>query len=112
MNSALAWEPSAESIMRNLATIGACAIILLGSIAVSADARGGGKSGGGAGFAPGGHAVGASGQTSGTSGHAGAMSGQSNSVSGHAGPAGFATGQFAPSGTPACQPGVCPGRSQ
>ena len=54
MNCALAYELFAESIYmsRNLATIGACAIILLGSAAVSANAKAGGA--GGASF--GGHA--------------------------------------------------------
>jgi hypothetical protein len=90
-------------MMRNLATIGACAVILLGSTAVSAHAKAGGA--GSASFGAGGHA-------GSSSGHAGSTGGNSNGVSGHGGPAGFATGQFAPSGTPPCQPGVCPGRSQ
>jgi hypothetical protein len=96
----------AESIymIRNLATIGACAIILLGSAAVSANAKAGGG-GGGATFGAAGHGGSAN-------GHAGSTSSNSNNVGGHGGPVGFATGQFAPSGTPLCQPGVCPGRSQ
>ena len=59
MNCALAYELFAESIYmsRNLATIGACAIILLGSAAVSANAKAGGA--GGASF--GGHAGSANG---------------------------------------------------
>jgi hypothetical protein len=105
MNCALAYELFAESIymIRNLATIGACAIILLGSAAVSANAKAGGA--GGATFGTGGHAGSAN-------GHAGSTSSNSNNVGGHGGPVGFANGQFAPSGTPPCQPGVCPGRSQ
>ena len=87
--------------MRKLATIGACAIILLSSATVSANAKAGGA--GGASF--GGHAGSAS-------GHAGSTSSNSNNSGGHGGPVGFANGQFAPSGTPPCQPGVCPGRSQ
>jgi hypothetical protein len=113
MNSALAQELFGEGIymMRKLATIGACAIILLGSTGVPANAKGG-SAGGGASFGTGGHAGGASGHAGGASGHAGGNSGQSNDVGGHGGPVGFANGQFAPNGTPPCQPGVCPGRSQ
>jgi len=97
-------------MIRNLATIGACAIILLGSAAVSANAKAGGA--GGATFGAGGHAGSANGHAGSANGHAGSTSSDSNGVSGHGGPVGFATGQFAPSETPPCQPGVCPGRSQ
>jgi hypothetical protein len=90
-------------MMRNLATIAAGAMILLGSAAVSANAKGGGA--GAASHGAGGHA-------STGSGHAGSTGNNANDVSGHGGPVGFANGQFAPSGTPPCQPGVCPGRSQ
>jgi hypothetical protein len=119
MNCALAYELFAESIYmtRNLATIGACAIILLGSAAVSANAKAGGA--GGATFGAGGHAGSANGHAGSANGHAGSADGHagstsshSNGVSGHGGPVGFATGQFAPSETPPCQPGVCPGRSE
>ena len=110
MNCALAYELFAESIcmIRNLATIGACAIILLGSAAVPANAKAGGA--GGASF--GGHAGSAHGHAGSTNGNAGSTSSNSNNSGGHGGPVGFANGQFAPSGTPPCQPGVCPGRSQ
>ena len=110
MNCALAYELFAESIYmsRNLATIGACAIILLGSAAVSANAKAGGA--GGASF--GGHAGSANGHAGSANGHAGSTSSNSNNSGGHGGPVGFANGQSAPSGTPPCQPGVCPGRSQ
>jgi hypothetical protein len=87
-------------MMRKIATIGACAITLLGSAAVSANAKAGGAT-----FGAGGHAGSAN-------GYAGSTGSNSNGVGGHGGPVGFATGQFAPSGTPPCQPGVCPGRSQ
>ena len=122
MNCALAYELFAESIymIRNLATIGACAIILLGSAAVPANAKAGGAGGasfgghagsaGGASF--GGHAGSAHGHAGSTNGNAGSTSSNSNNSGGHGGPVGFANGQFAPSGTPPCQPGVCPGRSQ
>jgi two-component system, chemotaxis family, sensor kinase CheA len=95
-------------MMRKLATIGACATILLGSAAVSANAKSGG--GGSASFGAGGH-TGSGGHASSGTGHAGSTGGNSDG-SGHGGPVGFANGQFAPSGTPPCQPGVCPGRSQ
>ena len=110
MNCALAYELFAESIymIRNLATIGACAIILLGSAAVPANAKAGGA--GGASF--GGHAGSAHGHAGSANGNAGSTSSNSNNSGGHGGPVGFATGQSAPSGTPPCQPGVCPGRSQ
>ena len=98
-------------MITNIATIGACAIILLGSTAISANAKSG-SVGGGASFGTGGHAGGASGHSGATGGHSGGTGGQSNDGGGHGGPVGFATGQFAPSGTPPCQPGVCPGRSQ
>ena len=98
-------------MMRKLATIGACAIILLGSAGVSANAKGG-SAGGGASFGTGGHAERRQRSRRRASGHAGGNSGQSNDVGGHGGPVGFANGQFAPNGTPPCQPGVCPGRSQ
>jgi hypothetical protein len=97
-------------MMRKLATIGACAIILLGSAAVSANAKAGGA--GGATFGAGGHGGSANGHAGSGSGHAVNTGGNSNDGSGHGGPVGFANGQFAPSGTPPCQPGVCPGRSQ
>ena len=98
-------------MMRNIATIGACAIILLGSTAfrqtlkaaasVAAQALVQAATLGALAVTPAAPAV-----------TAGGTGGQSNDVGGHGGPVGFATGQFAPSGTPPCQPGVCPGRSQ
>jgi hypothetical protein len=112
MNSGLALKSFAERIhmTKKVVASGAFAMILLGAAAVSANARSG-SAGGGASF--GGHAGGgASGHAGGMSGHASGTSGQSNDAGGHGGPVGFANGQCAPSGTPPCQPGVCPGRSQ
>jgi hypothetical protein len=85
--------------MRNLVMIGVgvCSIIVLSGTADSASAKGG------AGRGTGGHAVGSSPNGQGAS---------ASHPAGGAGPVGFATGQMAPSGTPLCQPGVCPGRTQ
>ena len=75
--------------MRKLATVGICAIILLGGMAASASAKGGGSGGGGA--SHGGHAS--------SGGHLG-------STPGHGLSAGFVYDHTAPPGT-RCQPGVC-----
>jgi hypothetical protein len=87
-------------MMRKLATTGVCAIVLLGGTAVSASAKGGSASGAHAGNVAG-HASSVNG------GHA-----SRGAPAGGAGPVGFANGQAAPPGTPLCQPGVCPGRTQ
>jgi hypothetical protein len=77
--------------MRKLATVGVCAIILLGGIAASASAKGGGSGGGGVAS----HA-----------GHAGSSGGQAGSTTGHGPPVGFVYDRTAQPGT-RCQPGVC-----
>jgi hypothetical protein len=85
-------------MMKKLAAIGICAVILLGT-AMPANAKSGAAAGG-MGFA-GGH-----GASSSASGHGGNNAGRGST--GHGGPVGFANGQP----PPACQPGVCPGRTQ
>jgi hypothetical protein len=75
--------------MRKLATVGVCAIILLGGIAASASAKGGGSGGGG------------------VASHAGSSGGHSGgSTTGHGPPVGFVYDRTAQPGT-RCQPGVC-----
>jgi hypothetical protein len=78
--------------MKKFATVGICAIILLGTaMPVSAKGGGGGSSGGTAG---------------------GGGCGRAGGHAGGAGPVGFANGRTASGGTYYCQPGVCQSTSQ
>jgi hypothetical protein len=78
-------------MMRKLATVSVCAIILLGGIAASASAKGAGSGGGGA---------------ASHGGHAGSSGGHPGGTTVHGPPAGFVYDRTAQPGT-RCQPGVC-----
>ena len=87
-------------MMRNLATIGACAIILLGSAAVSAHAKAGGAGGASFGLGHAGSASGHAGSTGGNSNGSAAMEAPPVSLRANSPPAGRlpASRGFAPVG--------------